>query len=123
MMRLPIPTMARLLAVSLLPMLTFAGHWEPRIDIPFTNYYWGLPVLGHESSHSHAHDHSDHCHGESASCANKPVTSGASFALLREVVLLLGTAAIAIGLDGRWWRPRPPALVLPELQPPRYAIA
>jgi hypothetical protein len=122
MTRLATPTLAKLLALSLLPMLTFAGHWEPRIDIPFTNYYWGLPEFAH--SHSGAsHDHSDHCHGESATCATKPVTSGIGFALLRDSLLLLGAAAIATRVAVTCWKPAHWASVRPELQPPQAVVA
>jgi hypothetical protein len=118
------PAMAKLLAFALLPMLTFAGHWEPRIDIPFTNYYWGLPAQhNHAQTATHEHNHEGHCHGDSASCASKPVTSGVGFALLREALLLLGATTIAVGIPGRWWRPRRPASIRPELQPPQRAVA
>lgn len=128
-MRPGTPAMAKLLVVSLLPMLTFFGHWEPRIDIPFTNYYWGLPDFAHEGNagaaheHDHDHDHDGHCHGDSASCASKPVTSGIGFALLRDSLLLLGAAAIATRVAATWWKPAHWTSVRPELQPPRLVVA
>ena len=123
MTRLTTPAMAKLLAFALLPMLTFAGHWEPRIDIPFTNYYWGLPSHGHAQASTHEHNHEDHCHGDSASCASKPVTSGVGFALLRDSLLLLGASAIAIGITATAWKPAHWASVRPELQPPQPVVA
>lgn len=123
MPRMRTTTMAKLLAVSLLPMLSFWGHWEPRIDIPFTNYYWGLPAHDHAASPAQEHDHSGHCHGDSASCASKPVTAGVGFALLRDTVLLLGAAAIATRITPTWWKPARWGNVHPELRPPQAVVA
>ncbi len=123
MMGLATPAMAKLLAFALLPMLTFAGHWEPRIDIPFTNYYWGIPAHTHAQPSTHEHNHEGHCHGDSASCASKPVTSGVGFGLLRDTLLLLGASAIAFGITATTWKPAHWANVRPELQPPQPVVA
>jgi hypothetical protein len=81
--------------MALAPGLTYAGHWEPRIEIPFTDYYWGLPESWQAG---HLHDesaHGEHCHGES-SCAGKPTTVGATVAALNEAIALLGMAGLLV---------------------------
>lgn len=107
------------LLLSLLPAVGFVGHWPLRIDIPFTDYYWGLPANYHaDHGHHDEQDHTAHCHGE-VSCTVKPVLSGAGFALVSEVLLLLGAAGIARRSAVPCWRPALEHDVLPELEPPR----
>jgi hypothetical protein len=115
-----------LLLGSLLPMLTFMGHWPTAIPIPGTDQYLSIPLAGHEEhqdGHEDGHSHAQHCHGNSASCSDVPAFAGVSFALMSEALTFGAAAAFLVAVALHWWRPRQPNTLLPELQPPRPAFA
>jgi hypothetical protein len=109
-----------LLVASLVPMLSFMGHWPESVPIPGTDQYLSVPFAGvHTHEEEDAHAHSQHCHGNSASCSDVPALVGAGFALIRDV-LSFGTAGgLLLLLALQWWLPRGGAFVSPELQPPK----
>ncbi|MDZ7729705.1 MAG: hypothetical protein U5Q44_16735 [Dehalococcoidia bacterium] len=113
---------AVVLLFALAPSVTYVGHWPLRVDIPFTNYYWGFPEAWGSHTHSShgGEDHGSHCHGES-SCTTKPVTSGAGFALVAETLLLLGAGALLLRLQTRERRLHAAGDPAPEPPPPRPA--
>jgi hypothetical protein len=113
------------LLASLMPMLTFMGHWPSEIPLPGTNSYISL---GPEAAHTHSHSedeasHSHHCHGDSAGCSEAPVTAGVTFGMMNEAVAL----AIAAGLFFAAWAGvaavRSQRSLAPEPRPPRAVIA
>lgn len=76
------------LLLALMPMLTFMGHWPSSLPIPGTGLYVTVPLAGpapNAGSEEH-HDHSKHCHGEAASCADAPVAAGVGLALMNTLV-------------------------------------
>ncbi len=90
---------SKLLFLSLLPTLLFVGHWTLRIDIPGTNYYIGPAVTQASNTHHHhdaspgeerAHDHGQHCHANSATCADAAAVPTAPVANLAEGLAALG---------------------------------
>ncbi len=112
------------MALSLVPMLTFMGHWPAAVPIPGTNEYLSVPLAGH---HSHAeddgHDHAQHCHGDSASCSDVPTLAGVGFALMNEWLAFVAAGHLLLALALQWWRPGTANALVPELQPPRFALA
>jgi hypothetical protein len=106
-------------------MITFVGHWPTTLDIPGTTYYVGKPFTG---SHGHTHeaddrhDHSSHCHGDSASCSNVPSTAGVTFGLMSEVVALAlaAGALVAVAVFARATLRE--NVFAPEPRPPRLAL-
>lgn len=111
-----------MLLVALAPSILYVGHWEPRFDIPFTSYYWGIPEdWGGHGENEDTSSHADHCHGDS-SCAGKPVSAGATVALLREHVAYLGTFGLLAIVVGAWWSPRQRLTAGPETPPPRLLV-
>lgn len=114
-----------LLLLSLLPMLTFMGHWPSAVDIPGTNQYLSIPLAGHQAhddGHGEEHSHTQHCHGNSASCSDVPVFAGVSFALMAEALALSVAAGLVWAVAIRWWQPRRSNSLVPELQPPKLAL-
>lgn len=112
-----------LLALSLVPMLTFMGHWPAAVPIPGTDQYLSVPFAGHASEEEEgAHDHSQHCHGDSASCSDVPALAGTSFALMEEVLAVFTAGGLLWAAALQWWMPLRPNSLLPELQPPRMAL-
>ncbi|PFG73506.1 hypothetical protein [Tepidiforma thermophila] len=102
----PLQGVARVLLVSLLPMLSFFGHWPAlAVPIPGTGIELQLPFSGpvpgdggtHDHADGHAHapgDHEAHCHAEMATCAETQVGGQAPVTVLLETVLqLLGAGA------------------------------
>ena len=112
---------AALLILSLLPMQTYLGHWDLRIDIPGTDYYWGMPsaIQGSNTTQEHVTNHGEFCRGDTASCAGTPAVAGASFGVMAMVVALLGTHARGRTVTGHAWMPPYARSVAPELLPPR----
>lgn len=110
-----------LLLIGILPSLTFMGHWPAlHVDIPGTNLYLGLPDVGESArGHQGGQSHENHCHESVASCSDQPITGISAFALLAESVALIGVAGALVAVAARWWQPRRPVSLLPELQPPR----
>jgi hypothetical protein len=122
--RVSLRARAWVLWLALLPMLTFAGHWTLRIDIPGTDLYLGLPVVSGADHHDetdtgHADGHEQHCHASAASCSDVPFAGASAFALLSETAALLGAGGLFTAINAGWWRPGSPAVVTPDLQPPR----
>lgn len=116
--------MAFWLLLSLLPMLTFVGHWPTHLDIPGTNLYLTVPFAGPlEGEPGNGHSHDDHCHEDASGCSKTPTTAGAGFALMNETIAALGGAALLIAIAARTRRLRPDRGVLPELPPPRWSPA
>ncbi len=117
---------AVLLLLSLVPMLTFMGHWPSSVPIPGTDQYLSIPLAGHtdeHTGHNDGHDHSQHCHGDAASCSDAPVFAGVSFALMSEPLAVQAAAGLLWATALLAWRPRQSNSLLPELQPPRLAPA
>lgn len=111
------------LALSLFPMLTFMGHWPAAVPIPGTDEYLSVPLAGHATHEEEdAHDHSQHCHGDSASCTDVPALAGTGFALMQEVLAVFTAGSLLWAVALQWWQPRRPNSLLPELQPPRMAL-
>lgn len=112
-----------LLALSLLPMLTFLGHWTVDLPIPGTDFHVALPLVAHHPHTDHeAHGgHDQHCHGDSASCSNTPA-GPVSVAMLGEYAALLAGDGWLEWLDGRHWEPSSSQTIAPERTPPRPAL-
>lgn len=113
-----------LLLLSLVPMLTFMGHWPGSVPIPGTDQYLSIPLAGHQThddSHEDSHAHEQHCHGNSSSCSDVPAMAGVSFALMNEMLALTVSAGLLWAIALQWWRPRGSNSLLPELLPPRLA--
>jgi len=111
-----------LLIVAIAPSILYVGHWEPRIDIPFTSYYWGIPESWQSAGGSHDDEsHAEHCHGDS-SCTERPVTAGAGVALLRDDLEMLGAAGLLRAVFAAVRSPHLPGLQAPETPPPRRAV-
>lgn len=111
------------LAIALVPMLTFMGHWPEDVRIPGTQQYLTVPLAGRSTAESEgAHDHTKHCHGDSASCSDVPALAGAGFAVMNETLAVAITAALLWVVALRYWRPRASNSLLPELQPPRFSL-
>lgn len=108
-----------ILAFALLPTLTFFGHWPAELPIPGTSYYLALPGAAPASPEDAGHDHSSHCHADAASCSDVPATAGVTFAILNDVVALLGVSGLLVLLALRWWKPGQGFTPSPELEPPR----
>lgn len=126
---------SRILLLSLLPMLTFFGHW-PRIEmsIPHTDsvvVFWpgeadsGETEGGHTHTaqaggHSHADGHEQHCHVDASSCSDIPYTGFSTVLMLQEVVrrltMLSGTES---ELVARYWLPAAVNNDAPAAPPPR----
>ena len=89
------------LLASLLPMLSFFGHWPAlAVPIPGAGIELRLPFSGpppgQGGTHSHADgaahapgDHEAHCHTAMATCAETQVGGQAPVTVLLETVLLL----------------------------------
>lgn len=109
---------AAVLLLALTPSFAYVGHWEPRFDIPFTDYYWGIPeAWGHNHTHD-ANSHGQHCHGDS-SCSEGPVTAGAAVALLGEETEMIGMAALLLLVLAALVTPSVAGALSPETPPPR----
>ena len=112
------------LLLAMLPMLTFMGHWPASFDIPGTSYYVGMPFTGAQG-HSHeggeGHDHSSHCHGDSASCSDVPAQAGVSFGLMTEAIALVVAAAVLFAVAKTARTILREYVLSPEPQPPRRA--
>jgi len=111
------------LLVALIPSLAFFGHWTPRLPIPGTSLYVGLPV---STVHDHGQagsDHESHCHTDSSACSDVPFTGVSAFALLSQTVTLLGAAATMVALSTIAWRPGRIQTLSPEPRPPRRPAA
>lgn len=115
--------MALLLLLSLLPMVSFAGHWPTHIDIPGTDFYLTLPFAGPVEESAGGHSHAEHCHEGAAGCSKTPSTAGVGFALMNESIMALGAGALLIAVAARTRRLGPDRGVLPELPPPRLSPA
>lgn len=81
-------SLALVLALALLPTITYFGHWPMVvIPIPGTAYALTIPFASEEAAPG---DHAAHCHGESARCSSG--AGGSAIAL----GLLAATIAIAL---------------------------
>ena len=80
---------ARLLLLALLPSLLYLGHWELSFDIPHTNLYWEMPLIGQSRLHDDGEAHENHCHGD-GECASASSIAGVAIALLSRVLGLIG---------------------------------
>ena len=101
------------------------GHWPSAVHIPGTDQYLSIPLAGHEThddEHNDAHSHTQHCHGNAASCSDVPTFAGVSFAVMQEVLAVFTASALLWALALRWWEPRRPNAIVPELRPPRLAL-
>lgn len=107
-----------LLLLAFIPSVAYVGHWEPRFDIPLTDYYWGIPDFGQHSAHHDASSHGDHCHGDST-CSDQPTTAGASVALIRDDIEMIGMAALLLLVASVLSLPHVPGSRAPETPPPR----
>ena len=129
------PRLGLLLLVAILPTLTYFGHWPVvTLDIPGTDLYLQLPgsegnIGGDDhgfgasaGSQRDAHEHAQHCHGDTATCTDMPFTGASAFALMEESLAALGIAALLtlVALQAR--RPGALASVAPELQPPKLLL-
>lgn len=117
--------LASVLVLSLLPMLSYFGHWQFSIPIPGTEYAAGLPeAAGHHADgheHGDAASHASHCHAGPASCLDAPVAGIASFAQLAEATLLVAAAGTLVLMLLESELPLAGAAVSPDLRPPRHA--
>jgi hypothetical protein len=107
-----------LLLASLMPLLTFMGHWPASIPIPGTDAYLTVPLAGKANQGDH-HDHSQHCHGGSASCTDAPAAAGISVALENEPLAVTFAAAVLVVALAAAWRPSFVRTLSPEHRPPR----
>jgi hypothetical protein len=136
----PSPVIAgRLLFLSLLPMVTFFGHWSRiEVSIPGTDsvmVFWpgepgtapasGGDVHIHRANtpgvkHIHSDGHAQHCHGDAAGCSDVPYTGSSTVLMLQDSVrglgLLPGTER---ELHGAAWMPSATNDAAPEAPPPR----
>jgi hypothetical protein len=121
--------LAALLVLSLLPMLSYFGHWQFSVPIPGTDLAVGIPAGDghHAEGHSHpGHDedaasHAAHCHAGPASCVDAPVAGIAAFAQLMEASLLVTAAGVLVLVLLDSERRPAGAPVSPDLRPPRRA--
>ncbi len=112
--------MAWALLVALAPTLMYAGHWNVHVELP-GGYYLGIPG-GRQETAGDDEAHHRHCHGDSASCSEAPLTGGASVGHLAEATpVLTGAAPVAV-LAAAGWRPTSSLSPAPELLPPRGAV-
>ncbi|MCK9518216.1 MAG: hypothetical protein M0R74_04170 [Dehalococcoidia bacterium] len=111
------------LALSLLPMLTFVGHWTLDFPVPGTSVRIAVPLPPPQDLHAHSADtdghHQDHCHSDVASCSDLPLTQLASVALLHDALAFLAADARLELLPGHSWQPAHVETVVPEPAPPR----
>ncbi len=121
------PRLPWLLLVSLVPMLTFMGHWPSTLPIPGTDSFISVPLAGSGSHDEHSPgsgaEHARHCHGGVASCGDAPAGAGVSLALVETPGTLAVAALGLIALALASWRPRRSFTVGPELRPPRAGFA
>lgn len=127
---------ALVLLVSLLPMLTFFGHWPAiTVTLPGTAVALQLPFSGpppgpaaghsHVGGDAHAHapgDHEAHCHASMASCAQTQVGGQAPVTVLLETVTLLLGAGTWLAMAARAERAHREADLRSIDPPPRIAL-
>ncbi len=113
-----------LLAISLLPMLTFMGHWPEAVPIPGTDEYLSIPFAGRPlgDHHEEGGEHEQHCHGDAASCTDVPALAGVSVGLAQEFLAVFTAGGLLWMVALHWWRPRRSNAIVPELLPPRVAL-
>jgi hypothetical protein len=109
-------------------MISYFGHWtfelpHVRFDDPpehaHTHGHTAQPVADVPDESNGAHDHSQHCHGESASCSDVPFSGSATVVALAERLAGLGSGSAfwAMPLSAiELWRGHAPGV---ELQPPK----
>ncbi len=79
------------LAVAMLPMLTYMGHWENPAGLLPAAILGEFAPHSHESAaHPHSHGeqehHTQHCHGDVASCSDIPYAGSATVVFLAYAV-------------------------------------
>lgn len=114
-----------LLFAALLPMLSYAGHWDFQLHVPgieSTERAEDAHVHHHEDgAEGEAHRHSEHCHGGAASCSDVPFAGASAFALAGQAIAVLGSEGRLLALAVLAWAPHGGEIVAPELRPPRGA--
>lgn len=109
--------MAKALLAALAPMLLFIGHWEIVVPLPGADAYLVLGV--NDDHHTDPGDHSQHCHGNAASCSDVPLTALSGLALLAQHLAAPAHDGqgqpVGVGAAG----PHPDHVERPELPPPQ----
>lgn len=129
---------SKLLLVAILPALTFFGHWPViTFHVPGAALDLTVPFVSEDAAHeqpagttggptagssSDAHEHTQHCHADAASCTDVPFTGASAFGLLNDTVAFLGAGALLMLMIATAWRPGQAASVGPDLRPPRASL-
>lgn len=110
------------------PSWLHAHHWGHQHSHGATGVQSSAGHSGHQhstngksakDSSDEAHDHAQHCHINSASCSDVPLTSIGGFGLLERSMALLGAGALVIAIWGGCWEPGDDETVGPDPYPPR----
>lgn len=114
---------ATVLLLALLPSVLYLGHWSVRVPVPGTGGFVAIGMRAEHDGQATDGGHEEHCHG-SASCTDAPPAPvSAGFALLNELLTVLGAGGVLILVAMLAWRPRALAEVAPLLPPPRPTAA
>ncbi|MCC7366020.1 MAG: hypothetical protein IT303_16770 [Dehalococcoidia bacterium] len=116
------------LLAALLPMLSYAGHWELHLRLP--GFEATTPAAHthdhHAADATHSDDadrHAEHCHGGPASCSDVPFAGSSAFALAGQALAVLGSEGQLLALAALTWAPHRGQTIVPELRPPRPSPA
>lgn len=124
-----------LLLLSLLPMVTFFGHWPAlALAVPGTGFELRVPFSGSPpaaaapgghvhadgSGHDHGGDHEAHCHASMASCGDARVGGAAPVTVLLETVVLLLSGGPWVAVAARGAGGLRPAAAAVDEPPPRH---
>ncbi|MEX0781347.1 MAG: hypothetical protein WD557_01770 [Dehalococcoidia bacterium] len=114
--------MALAMTAALLPSLLYLGHWSVRVRVPGTDAYVAVGILAEHEAQASEGGHEKHCHGTATCTDSPPAPVGVGFAMLNEMLTLLGAGGTMTLLAVLAWRPARVAGVPPLLMPPRLAV-
>ena len=112
-----------LLLLSLLPMLSYVGHWNAgesgRAHTQADHTHASIAPAAHQPSGGALEEHAEHCHGEVASCTDSPPPVASGFSALAEGLRFLRTEDGAGVAVGDVWGLAAQTSLAPEPRPPR----